>query len=209
MKKLRKKKFLIILPSIGLGGTEKILIQYFQTLSNKKFDTKLCIIKKKKNEDFYLNKNNKIFYLNSTKNIFSIIKIHKFIKNYKPEYIISSSLTLNFILALIKFFTFLNFKLILREPNSPLEQLRFQKNLINFLIRYSYNLADKIIAPSTYIEQTLKKYFFINSKKIYYIPNPSLKSFEHSRYSKYTSNMRLKKKTIYIVHRKFNKTKKL
>ena len=78
------------------------------------------------------------------------------------------------------------FNLIIREPNSPIEQFKYEKKIISFIIRFFYNFADKIISPSSYIELTLRKKFYINKNKIIKIINPCLNSFEKFRKQKKT-----------------------
>lgn len=198
MKKFKKKKYLLILPSIGLGGTEKILIQYYQILLKKNIDAKLCVIKKKKLYNYNLTSDFSVIYLNCQKSVNSFFKILKLIEKQKPNTIISSSLSINLILVFIKFFISHKFELIIREPNSPLEQFKYQKNLFIFFIRFFYNFADKVIAPSIFIKKTLEKFFFVNKKKIYQIPNPSLKIFKKHRVLKNSKYKFLNKKPFIL-----------
>ena len=57
-----KKKIIIILPSINIGGTEKVLLQYADTLVKFGYEVQLVVIKKIKNEYFTVPK--KLRFLN-------------------------------------------------------------------------------------------------------------------------------------------------
>ena len=164
---------LIIIPSNKIGGAERIMISTAELLSQ---DFKIhLIVLNKLDREIKINDSIKIIQLNKKKIIYSVLDIYKIIKKNKFDYIISTITHLNILIILIKlFFNFKN-KIILREANTTslnLSTKKFYSRFIyNFLIKFTYPFAYKIIAVSKGVKDDLINSYKINNNKIKIIYN--------------------------------------
>ena len=93
-----KKKILIISPSLGFGGAERNLINISNFLS-KNFDVDFFNLQKREEMIKLSSLSKKINFkqFNFKRTIFSLSKISSFIKKKNYDYVITSSINLNFI----------------------------------------------------------------------------------------------------------------
>ena len=155
-----KKKILIISPSLGFGGAERNLINISNFLS-KNFDVDFFNLQKREEiiELSSLSKKINFKQFNFKRTIFSLSKISSFIKKKNYNYIITSSINLNFYLVLIKYFVNQKFKLILRESNYPIKSYKSLTSIFNIIFRLFYFGADKLIVQNNTIKNYLIKNF--------------------------------------------------
>ena len=164
-----KKKIILILPTAGGGGSEKVLLNIANLLTYD-FNVTVCFLNLNKKDYLHLlNKKIKIINLkkkNIRKSFFQLLKI---VNVGKFEYVFSSIFHINIISILIKIFSINNFKLIIRETNKISQK---KNNFLKFfLIFIFYRFANLIISPSKKINNELNK-FLINKKKIKLLNNP-------------------------------------
>ena len=166
-----KKKIILILPTAGGGGSEKVLINFANLLSNN-FIVTLCFLNLEKIDYLNLiNKKIKIINLDKTNFRNSFFQLSNIIKLNKYEYVFSSIFHINIVSILIKIFTKNKFKLIIRETNKIFNK---RKDFIKFfLIFIFYRFANLIISPSNLINKELEN-FLINKRKIKLLNNPVL-----------------------------------
>lgn len=164
-----KKRIILILPTAGGGGSEKVLINLANLLSIS-FSVTLCFINLKKTNYLHLiNKNIKIINLNKNNARRSILNLLKIINFYRFKYVVSSIFHINIISILLKLFSFNKFKLIIRETNKiSQKKINFTKLIFIFIF---YRFADLIISPSSIINDHLKN-FLLKKKKIKLLNNP-------------------------------------
>ena len=167
-------KLFIFLPTIGFGGAEISLSRVSQHLSdNFDFDVKLVIAKKlDDNLELQISENLDIEYLNSSRTFFSIIKLTKLINKEKPDVILTTLPSPNFIVTVLKKLRLIDAKIILREANS--NYLNWNKNLINkikgkFAV-FSFNNSDANIFISNELKENVEKYISNKNNKVIYNP---------------------------------------
>ena len=168
-----KKKILFLIPSLFGGGSERFTINAANSLSKENDIYIAYYIKKKKS--YKIDPKVKIlkFESKNAKNFFFKLIIY-LIKNNDFKYIFSSIVHMNVYLIILNFLFLGKFKTIIRETNTPIGELKYNKNLLvilHFIVRIFYNFAYKIVSPTSIIKDQLVKYFFIKKNKIVTIFN--------------------------------------
>ena len=171
-------KLAFLIPNMKHGGAEKVVQNILNEMLIQKPDFKVHLILAKKEGDllFHLNKNIKIidFKKKHVKNcLFDLIK---YLKDEKPDYLISSLDYMNIIASFAHKLSNSNSKLILWEHS--ILSIHSKKTISKFiffnkvLVRVFYNRANKIIAVSKGIKKDLIKKFRISCEKVVVIYNP-------------------------------------
>ena len=163
-----KKKILFLIPSLFGGGSERFTVNAANNLSKENDVYIAYYIKKKKS--YKIDPKVKILKLQSKNaKIFFLKLIFYLIKNNNFKYIFSSIIHMNVYLIIMNILFLGKYKTIIRETNTPIGELRYDKNLlslIHFILRFFYHFAYKIVSPTNMIKSQLVKYFFIKKKKI-------------------------------------------
>ena len=170
------KKLLIFLPTIGYGGAEMSLTRIAGHLSeHNKININLVVAKKlDKSDEINISNAVNITYLNSKKTIFSLFKLLKIIRNVKPDVILSTLPTPNFMVIILKQLKLINSKVVLREANS--NYLNWQNGLLNKIkgqiAIFAFNKSDANIFISQELQANLEK--LISNRSNITIYNPVL-----------------------------------
>lgn len=166
-------KVLMIIPSLGSGGAERVLsgLANDWTVKNK---CKIELVILMNSEDFYqINSKIKIHRLNyNPGGIFKIIKLlillfklRLLIKAIKPDICLSFIKESNILTILAT--RWLKFKVIISERNSPLAPI---SSLYKTIRKYLYTRADGLIVQTQeYKDFVLREIGFVNQE---IIPNP-------------------------------------
>ena len=163
-----KKKLLVFVPSLGVGGSERFIVYFVNNLDREKFDIKLVLIKKEGPYLDELKKDIQVIDLNSKGVIYALFKMIKLIKRENPDIVFSTLGFLNLTFAIIKKL-FPNTKFVARE--STLVSKHFN-NFIKFLYKLFYKNLDLIIAQVECMKRDLVENFSIPEDKIKVIYNP-------------------------------------
>ncbi len=171
-----KKKILIILPDLRIGGAEKNSVLIANELSDKNFEI-IFVIKNNINEyGSLLNKNIKIYKLQVDKLRSIIFPLKSIILKEKPLLIISSmwpltSLTfISLLLARVKS----NLYFVEHVPlfTSRKYETNSSKFFMKLLINLTYHFAKKIICVSEGVKNEILRETNINKNKFEVIYNP-------------------------------------
>lgn len=169
-------KIIFFLQSFHIGGAEKVLITLANQFYKNNYDVKIIVKEKKGKLITILDKNIEIISLEKNQLKYSILQFIKIIYAQKPDYIYSTIFNMNIYVLIICKILKINAKIIVRESIFLSEKLSqyslLSRYFFKFLISWSYNLADFIIAPSKFIKNDLIKNFNIKEKKIFTIFNP-------------------------------------
>jgi len=171
----RKKKILLVIPSLAGGGAEMIMI-----LKYLDYDIFLPILVVFNNIGEYcgeipssvpiveLNKRNKLDFFKL------IFKLRALIKKEKPDILFSMLNYANFIAVIATFFLRLKPKIVLSERNDPNMHVAHSNfsYLVFLLIKFTYKYANKIIVISGGIKDALIKNFMLIEDRIVVIYNP-------------------------------------
>ncbi len=174
----KNKKILFVLPSLVAGGAERIMSFVSQEIDTSKFDAELLLTGFEK-DTFYDVHKVKVTYLNKSRVLHSIWPLYQFIRQSKPDIVLSSISHLNSILGLISIF-FPRIKFIGREAN-VLSVVKAYKGhntaLYNAITKISYRFLDMIICQSKDMKNDMQKNFGIPAEKLKLINNPITNDF--------------------------------
>lgn len=169
----KKLKILLLNPSLGLGGTEKIIVNFFKFLN--KHHVKIVVFNKKNSFfDIFVEKKN-IISLNVSRARYSFINLWKVLKNEKPNVIFSNQREMNIVICFLNFFLNLKATIVIREAAAI--NIKVRRSLGNklylCLLKFFYKSCDGIIFNSEYTKKSFtdKGFFF---KKYNIINNPLL-----------------------------------
>lgn len=170
------KRISILLPSLGGGGAEKVMVALANNFVEKKYDVDILLVS---NEGVYfdlLSTDVRVIDLNASRSLFAIPKLIRYIKKYKPN-VLLSILTHTNIVALICKIIFQNkIKVIISERSILSKQIMISNSFlfknIKFFLHFLYPLADSIIAISNGVAEDLIKTLKINKEKVKIIYNP-------------------------------------
>ena len=169
---MKRRKIVIILPSLVAGGAEKVILNFFHNIDTKYFEPILII----QNKIGPLNINNtkeKIIYLNSNKFRYAFIKLVFILIKLKPKIILSTFPHITLSLLLFKKIFFKKVLFIARIPNMvkpSIDNSSFHI-LFKFLHRFFMPLSNMIIVTS----EAMKNDFLlrgIKKEKCFLIRNP-------------------------------------
>ena len=200
-------KLAFLIPNMMHGGAEKVVQNILNEMLIQKPDFKVHLILANKEGDllFDLNKKIKIidFKKKHVKNcLFDLIK---YLKDEKPDYLISSLDYMNIIASFAHKLSNSNSKLILWEHSilSIHSKKTISKSIFfnKVLIRIFYNRANRIIAVSKGIKKDLIKKFRISSEKVMVIYNPVYNSKIILQSKKKEDIIKFKQKYIVAVGR--------
>lgn len=161
------KRILLFIDNLGAGGAQRQLVGLAILLKNFGYEVKVLTYQ---NFPFYLpelEKNNVDYeWLSKAENKYvRIYYIYKFVKKYRPDYLISYLETPSIISSLIKLF-YNKFSLIVSERNTT------QKNGLREWMRFNlFRVAHKIVPNSYSQEVFIKKHYSFLSSKVVTITN--------------------------------------
>ena len=180
IKMKRKHKVLFVIPSLKAGGAERVMSFVAQNLDKSHFDTTLMVIGSNKDQSYSI-KNEDVIFLGKNRVLNSFFSIFSYLKNQKPDVVISAIGHVNTLMALESIF-FRKIIFIGREVNviSVLTKIqpsqRWWYSLID-LTKYSYKLLDIILCQSNDMAQDMRENFDVPAKKIRIINNPISNTF--------------------------------
>jgi len=159
---------MIFLPTISIGGIERVLLTYAAGLVKKNYDVTCLIAVDKKELDINKIENINFVCLNKARLRKSLWAIVKYLKINKPDVIITAS-DATLIVFLAKLFSSYSAKLITSHHNyyDNNTEIKSRQRLI---VKYIYPLCDNVIGVSNGISSMLRTQF--NLKNVITIYNP-------------------------------------
>jgi len=169
-------KTLFVIPSLGGGGAERILLEIIKNLTPKKFQPQLVLFERRGPYLSQLPSEVKVYDLKKRRRIDFlklVIKLAYIIAREKPDIILSFLSYANLIAILAKKFSFSKSRLIACEQNFTSLQIRNQRlsRIKTFLIKKLYPYADRIVAVSQGVKRDLMANFEIEGRRIEVIYN--------------------------------------
>lgn len=169
---MKKKKLVLILPSLAGGGAEKVTLNLLENIDKKYFDCTLFLINDVGPLKVNFNKY-QIINFSSARLRNALPSILAQIKNIQPDIILSTFPHITIPIILIKKLLYNNIKVISREPNM-IDQSLGSTNF-SFLFKKLYKIimpfSDKIIVSSKGMQKDLYKKG-IKKDKLTIIQNP-------------------------------------
>lgn len=160
-----------ILPSLSIGGAEKVILQLMNNISCK---VSLILLERDGMLEGQLSSIVSVYGLNK-KNIRSaLFPIIKLIPKIRPDLLFTTSAHISVSILLIKFLLPKNIKYIIRESNMPSVNLKNNKKalILKYLYKWSYKYANAIVCPGSSIKNDLNAIVKLRDKTFSIIPNP-------------------------------------
>lgn len=168
-------KIAFFLPSLNIGGIERVFICYANNLVHRGYNIDFVICKK---EGLLLNEIDdtvNIICLNSAKLRTSFKKLRNYIKQNEPDFIISGGDYPNIILIISSLFLKTKSQIIISQHNYyniEVQKLGLWARATKYWMRMLYPLSDKIIAISDGIYSFLLNDIHVPQNKLFKIYNP-------------------------------------
>lgn len=164
---MEQKTVLIVRPNDNIGGSQRMAKTYYNGLSEggcKVIMITLC----GKTAD--VKSNNSMIYLNKSRSLFSLLELRRVINVVQPDVVLGFQFQANMVLALLVLLNRRkNWQYFLRESNL--------QNYINsrpshaLAVKFTYLLADKIIAQCMDMKNHIIRHYGIAENKIQVIYN--------------------------------------
>ncbi|MBU9713493.1 glycosyltransferase [Evansella tamaricis] len=172
-----ENKIALYIPTLNGGGAERMIINLAKSFNDKGYNVELIVSKYKGPYISLLPDNLPIVDLNVSKGYMALPGLIKYLKNNKPDVILSALSLANIICLLAKQFSRVNTRVIVSERNHLSSAIRNSRNyklrLIPFFIKKLYPKADKVVTISNGIANDLIAYCQLPETNITTIYNPA------------------------------------
>jgi len=172
---LEKKFITFVLPTLEIGGAEKMTLNLIQGLLNFSYKIDLILINAKGPLLKYVPKGCNIINFKLKHTLFSLFKFIKYLRNETPIVLISSLTHLNIITIISILISRVKTKLIIMEQanlTSVTKNNNLKVKIVSILAHFLYKRANFIIAVSECVKEDLLKKILGIENKIRVIYNP-------------------------------------
>ncbi len=170
------KKITIFIQNLDGGGAEKVIVNLIKSFIKRNIEIDLILAKAEGVLIKELPTKVRIINLNKNSILYSIPDLIKYIKNEKPEVILSTLDHVNVATIIARKLSKIDSKLILRLSSTITADIKnntfIKRIILPHLIKILYPLADRIIAISKETYNDLQKIVKINPQKVKIIYNP-------------------------------------
>lgn len=174
--KKAKKKIAFILPSLSVGGTERVTLSIIKALDKNKYVPVIITFNSKGPLHSEIPSSIRLYTIEGMRLRYSIIRLVKLLVQLQVDCIFSTLVYVNFVILILKRLLRLKAKIIIREASTPSRVLEhypaYKAWLYRLLYRRLYPCADLVIAQCDGMRQDLIKHFGIKPQKIVRIYNP-------------------------------------
>ena len=169
------KKISFFLPTLNIGGVERVFITYANYLSKLSYRVDFVLCKREGKLLPLLNPDVNLYDLENVQLRFSFYKLRKYIKKYQPDYLITGGDFPNCVTILSSLNLRRQPKVIISQHNYyniESKRLGWWANFTCFLMRTLYPMSHRIIAISNGIYDFLNNEIGIPANKIIKLSNP-------------------------------------
>lgn len=173
--KNRNQRIAFFLPSLNIGGIERVFITYANYLLEEGYDVSFFLCKKEGKLLSLLNTGVELYDLGNVQLRFSFLKLRKCILRVRPDIIISGGDFPNMVLIISSLLLKQKTKIVISQHNYYNEEskrLGWWAHCTCWLMRKMYPKAYKVIAVSDGIYEYLRTKIGLSVNKIVKIPNP-------------------------------------
>lgn len=173
------KRIAIFLPSLRGGGAERVMATLAKSFSERGYQTDLILAKA---EGVYLNDipaSVRIIDFNKSRVALSLWPLIKYLKQEKPDAILSTPNHANILTIVAKFLSRTKSRVVIREANTLSvtnnnlnPKLRLSDRIIPFLVKLTYSYANGIVAVSQGVADDLITTTGLPKHKVTVIYNP-------------------------------------
>lgn len=174
MANLNKKiKVMFVATSVDGGGAEQVFFNILNSLPIKKYDIFLAITSFADISKLEVPSPIAISIYNKKNARNSFYKIHKDIQEFKPDYVFTSDLVVAYIFPILRLFSKIKFKIIIRiaVPPSEYPHNDLKTKIVQWLSKITYRNADLIIAQTRFMMKDVKSFYSVSDNKIVVIRN--------------------------------------
>lgn len=168
------KEILFVLPKLGGGGAEKVVLTLLNNLDRKKFKPHLVIFDDSGNYMSNLSPDVIVKVIKTRFNMKKYFDILFYIRKLNPDIVFSTMRTTSTILSILKIFFPKKSKLIIRENNTP--SVSIQESRFTFIWGYIYRKILKkskiIICQSNFMKKDFIDNFSYSGDNLVKIYNP-------------------------------------
>jgi glycosyltransferase involved in cell wall biosynthesis len=171
------KRIAIFTPDFGGGGAERMMLRLSDFFLNKGFLVDYIVVRKEGPLQYLIPQQANIIVLNSKRTVFSLPKLVAYLRNRRPNVILSTLHTANWIAALAKLLSCVDSRLVARVAIFTSGTANKAKSLDNHLSKLLYpivsRIAFSIVGVSAKVTKDLVKHYRVQESKIKTIHNPS------------------------------------
>lgn len=171
-----KKTIVFIIPSLQVGGAEKVMLNILKNIDRDSYNLKLIVINYVGSLINEIPKDVEVIGLNNKRIRYSLFRISKELLKLKPDYVFTTLGYMNIAIIFIKTILGLKSKIIVREASTPSKYISnlpiLQASIYSFLYKRYYPKAEKIIAQCDNMKDDLIRNYGIEPNKITRIYNP-------------------------------------
>jgi glycosyltransferase involved in cell wall biosynthesis len=170
------KKVAFYVADFSGGGAERVLINFANTLVSFGYIVDFVVTRLKGDYQHLLRSEINVVNLNAISEKKSVFPLANYLKQNKPNVLISTLTQCNQVAVLAKLLSFSSVKLILREANSffgrRVHKSKWKVLIERIRLRLIYQWANEIIANSIGSASDLEKALFFKKGKVRLILNP-------------------------------------
>lgn len=174
MQKSLKPKILFILPTLGSGGAERVLITVLNNIDVQKFTPEFLTFNEEGQAREWIAPHIPFHSFGQKSVRYSFISLIKFIREHKPDILFTTMVHSNALACVMKIL-FPKMKVIIREssiPSALLTEYGNKGKICKFIYRFLYPRADLVISPAQMIVNEFNNYLRIGGIKHKVIYNP-------------------------------------
>jgi len=163
----------VYLPTLGGGGAERVMVQIVNEFAERGGVAHLVVCNLTGPNQSEVNGNVKVTDLGQRRVLFSFFKLCKFLRDHKPNVLLSALSHANLVAVLAALVTPCETRVVVSERSMPsrINSLKFRLIIVP-LMRAFYRLADRIICVSESVAQDLISLIGVSDTQIDVIPNP-------------------------------------
>lgn len=165
------------IPGLHSGGAERVIITLANQISLLGHDVDLILATNVKNES-YINEiadSINIIRLEAKTTFKSFFGLSRLLRKKKYHSVISTLTSANVILAITAKICLSKTRIVLREANTTEQELEFgnlKLKTLNSIAKYTYSLADEVVAVSSNVYSSLLEEYRLPKEKLNLIYNP-------------------------------------
>lgn len=172
---IKKKKILFILPSLRIGGAEKIGLNIINRLDQQRYEIVLILFQKAGPLLEQLSSSITLQEIAVTNKIAKLCSLIKALRQHQPQIVFSIMAHANILTGMASLF-YRKALFIGRETTVHSKLLEgksfYKRKLTRFFYQYFVSRLTIIIAQSAFMKQELITYFQLDGAKIVVLPNP-------------------------------------
>jgi glycosyltransferase involved in cell wall biosynthesis len=203
IQKMQNRKLFIFMPSLGIGGAERVVLRLINGFIEKGVSVTLILATNYQKLSEQIPKDVEIVQLNARRATYSLIYLVRYLRRHKPKKLLSHLHRANRIVLLAKLLARVETEIFIVEHTTASvanKEYRFiEKILINISHKYLYPLATKILHVSKGAASDLEKLLGVNEGYVGVIYNPVVNRSEMENTSTIVPHEWMKAGSIPVI----------